>query len=60
MLREFLSATSLFNLPLVAMGIFIAFFFAVLVRIGQRMRAPEYQRMANLPLDDDTQGNKLP
>ncbi len=60
MLREFLSATSLFNLPLVAMGIFIAFFFAVLVRIGQRTRATEYQRMANLPLDDETPGNNLP
>ncbi len=58
MLREFLSATALFNLPLVAMGIFIAFFLAVLVRIGQRMRATEYQRMANLPLDDDTQGHQ--
>ena len=54
MLRQFLTSTSLFDLPLVALAIFVAFFLAVLLRVAQRARAPEYRRMADLPLQDDT------
>ncbi|MFY9342421.1 MAG: hypothetical protein WAT39_08020 [Planctomycetota bacterium] len=53
MLRQFLATTHLFDLPVLAMGIFLAFFAAVLVRACQRARAPEYRRMATLPLQDD-------
>lgn len=52
MLRQFLADTSLYVLPVLAMCIFLAIFVAVLVRISQRARAPEYRRMANLPLDE--------
>jgi cbb3-type cytochrome oxidase subunit 3 len=58
MVRQFLSGTTLFDLPLLAMAIFVAFFIAVLVRTSQRARAPEYRRMADLPLQDDVQGSK--
>ena len=60
MLRQFLSTTMLFDLPLIAMGIFVAIFAAVLLRTGQRARAAEYRRMATLPLQDDSQGSTLP
>jgi hypothetical protein len=53
MLRQFLSGIALLDLPLLAMGIFVAFFLAVLLRVSQRSRAPEYRRMASLPLSDD-------
>ncbi len=53
MLREFLSHISLTDLPVVAMVMFLAMFLAVLVRVSQRARRPEYQRMSNLPLQDD-------
>jgi hypothetical protein len=53
MLRQFLSGTSLFDLPLIAMGIFVAIFLTVLVRACQRSRATEYRRLAALPLQDD-------
>jgi hypothetical protein len=55
MIRQFLSTTLLFELPLIAMGIFVAIFAAVLVRTSQRARAPEYRRMATLPLQDDSE-----
>ena len=42
-------------LPLIALGIFVAIFATVLIRVCQRARMPEYRRMASLPLDDDTQ-----
>ena len=58
MLRQFLSGIGLLDLPLIAMGIFVAFFLAVLVRVSQRARAAEYRRMASLPLADDAQGSK--
>ena len=60
MLRQFLTDLSLFDLPIVAMCIFLAMFLAVLLRISQRARAPEYRRMASLPLDDDTSRSRLP
>lgn len=60
MLRQFLSGTSLFDLPLIAMGIFVTIFVAVLVRTSQRARAAEYRRMAHLPLQDDSKGSDLP
>jgi len=55
MLRQFFANTALFNLPLIALGIFVAIFVTVLIRVCQRARAPEYRRMASLPLDDDGQ-----
>jgi len=62
MLREFLNSlgsAGLYALPLVAMGIFLAMFAAVLVRTSQKARAPEYRRMADLPLQDDIQRSNL-
>lgn len=59
MLRQFLSDTSLYLLPVVAMCIFVAMFVTVLVRVSQRARAPEYRRMASLPLDDETPKSNL-
>jgi cbb3-type cytochrome oxidase subunit 3 len=62
MLREFLNSlggAGLYALPLVAMGIFLAMFVAVLVRTSQKARAPEYRRMADLPLQDDIKGSNL-
>ncbi|MCR9247808.1 MAG: cbb3-type cytochrome c oxidase subunit 3 [bacterium] len=44
---------SLFTLPIVGMCIFIAIFLAVLVRVMQRSRKPQYDHMSTLPLDDD-------
>ena len=63
MLRQFLSATTLFDLPLIAMGIFVAIFLTVLLRACQRSRASEYRRLAALPLQDDARpatGRRLP
>jgi hypothetical protein len=51
MLRQFLNNAALFDLPLIAMGIFGAIFLAVLLRVCQKARRPEYERMANLPLE---------
>jgi hypothetical protein len=53
MLRQFLSGVELFDLPLLATAIFVAFFAAVLLRVSQRSRSPGYRRMASLPLADD-------
>lgn len=58
MLREFLNQVSLFDLPLLAMGIFVAMFLAVLLRVSQRSRRSDYAHMASLPLLDDDQGRK--
>ena len=60
MLRQFLNGVELFDLPLIATGIFVAMFAAVLLRICQRNRAPEYRRMAALPLADDAQQTVRP
>ena len=59
MFREFFANASLFDLPILAMGIFLAMFVAVLVRTSQKARAPEYRRMADLPLQDDVKGSNL-
>lgn len=56
MLRQFVSSLALFDLPIVAMGIFGVMFLAVLLRVCQRARAAEYRRMASLPLADDQRG----
>ena len=60
MIREFLATTMLFDLPLIAMGIFVAIFVPVLMRTSQRSRAEEYRRMASLPLQDDVNRSNLP
>ena len=53
MFRDFFSGGALFSLPVIAMGIFIAIFLAVIVRVCQRSRRDEYRRMAAMPLDDN-------
>jgi hypothetical protein len=53
MLRTFLSGIDVLELPIVAMGIFIFLFAAVLLRVSKKARAAEYKRMAALPLEDD-------
>jgi mannose/fructose/N-acetylgalactosamine-specific phosphotransferase system component IIC len=53
MIRQFLASTTLFDLPLIAMGIFGTIFATVLVRAFQKSRAAEHQRMSLLPLQDD-------
>jgi hypothetical protein len=60
MWRDLFANASLFVLPILAMCIFVAIFCTVLVRVFQRARAPEYERMASLPLADDNQENTLP
>ena len=60
MLRQFLSGTPLFDLPIIALAIFVAFFVAVVLRVLQRTRAPEYRRMAALPLQDDSERSIRP
>ena len=52
MFKEFFANGSLFSLPLIAMGLFVAIFLTGCVRVLQRSRAEGYQRMAELPLDD--------
>jgi hypothetical protein len=59
MLRQFLSSTTLYDLPLIAMGIFVTIFLTVLVRTHRKARSAEYDAMASLPLQDDTHGSKL-
>ena len=52
MIAAFIESVSLFHLPLIATGIFVAMFLVVLLRVAQRARRAEYDRMASLPLDD--------
>lgn len=54
MFRELLNATSLFDLPLLAMCLFVAMFLGVLVHVAQRRRRPQFDHMSTLPLDADT------
>ncbi len=42
-------------MPIVGMLIFITIFIGALVRISQRSRSPEYERMAALPLADESE-----
>ena len=53
MIKELLNSTSLFDLPVIATCIFVAFFLAVLIRVCQRSRRPQYDHMSTLPLFDD-------
>jgi mannose/fructose/N-acetylgalactosamine-specific phosphotransferase system component IIC len=55
MIRQFLASTTLFDLPLIAMGIFGTIFATVLVRAFQKSRAAEHRRMSLLPLQDDVE-----
>ena len=57
MWRDFFTGGGLFSLPVIAMALFIAIFLTVVVRVLQRSRQAEYQRMAALPLDDS---NEIP
>ena len=47
--------SSVMLMPIVGMFIFITIFIGVLVRISQRSRSPEYERMAALPLHDESE-----
>lgn len=53
MLREFLSGVTLTDLPVVAMCLFFVIFLAALLRVSQRRRFKEYDRMSQLPLQDE-------
>ena len=52
MWRELFSGGGLFILPVIAMVLFLAIFITVILRVCQRSRRAEYERMASLPLDD--------
>jgi len=52
MLGSMLSFVSWHDLPVIATWLFVAMFVTVLVRVCQRSRFGEYERMASLPLDD--------
>lgn len=54
MLREFLAATPILNLPILAMLMFLGIFLTVLVRVSRREHQPRFRQMASLPLADDT------
>ena len=56
MLSGILSAASWFDLPVIATMLFVAIFVTVLLRVSQRSRQAEYQRMSALPLDDGDTG----
>lgn len=53
MLQHLLAGIGLLSLPIVSMCMFLALFVAVLWRVSRKSRAPEYRRMASLPLDGD-------
>jgi cbb3-type cytochrome oxidase subunit 3 len=59
MLRDWLSGTSLLDLPVVAMCLFLFFFLAVLWRVTRRGHAQGYDEMARLPLHDDSQQGRV-
>lgn len=59
MIRQFLASTTLFDLPLIAMGIFATIFATVLVRAFQKSRAAEHRQMSLLPLQDDVERSDL-
>jgi cbb3-type cytochrome oxidase subunit 3 len=52
MFRDFFGSGSWFDLPLIAMALFVAIFLTVVLRVFQRARRGEYERMASLPLED--------
>lgn len=52
MLGAMLSLVSWHDLPVIATWLFVAMFLTVLLRVCQRSRWKEYERMASLPLDD--------
>jgi len=58
MLRELLGSSTLHILPLLAMCIFLAMFVGVVVHALQRARRPQFDHMASLPLEDDSNGVK--
>lgn len=60
MLRELLSGTSLFDLPVVATAMFVLIFVGAVVRVCGKARAAEYRRMASLPLADDQHPRSKP
>lgn len=52
MLASMLSFVSWHDLPMIATWLFVAMFLTVLLRVSQKKRWREYDRMATLPLDD--------
>jgi cbb3-type cytochrome oxidase subunit 3 len=52
-LQHLLAGIDLLSLPIVSMCMFLLLFVAVVWRVSRKSRAPEYRRMASLPLDGD-------
>ena len=55
MKSELLARSPMLLLPLVALFLFIAVFTAMFI-VTMRKRAPAYDPVARMPLDDDDQG----
>ncbi|MGE3175656.1 MAG: hypothetical protein AB7O97_23740 [Planctomycetota bacterium] len=60
MLRTWLSGITLTDLPVVAMCMFLLLFLGVLWRVTRRSLAAGYDRMAQLPLQNDAIGTPPP
>lgn len=52
MFKDFFSASTLLDLPLLAMLGFFVFFVAVVLRTLSRARVAHYEDVSRLPLDD--------
>jgi cbb3-type cytochrome oxidase subunit 3 len=53
MFKDLFSSAALLDLPVVSMIAFIAVFAGVLVWVSAKRRRPHYDRMSQLPLQDD-------
>ena len=53
MWKELFESGSLMDLPVLVMLAFMAIFVGVVVWAFSKRRRPHYDRMANLPLEDD-------
>ncbi len=52
-LTDIMSGLNLSIYPQIALVIFVAIFTGVLIRVFSRSRTSEFERAANLPLNDD-------
>lgn len=52
MWKDLFSSAALLDLPLIVMLGFMAFFFGAVVWAMSRRRAPHFERMARLPLEE--------
>lgn len=53
MFKELFASASLLDLPVASMFAFIALFAGVVLWVSARRRRPHYERMSQLPLQDD-------